>query len=209
MPNIDPDELEQVASLCDVFDYDPDEFKTVVKDPKELTRVDELSVTTPFDTQERNKINQLGLGPKIIELKRKGWSIQSIAEHFGLSRGIVDDWWDTFSLMNPKQKQVFAQSMVKNDLFNVTQQAQNAYEQLIEMKDELKDNPELWLAFSAETRAFQKFASDLIKTHKMEERHQKNMDIVIEEVRKESPECAMRILKRIQTINDTRGFMGG
>lgn len=206
---IDADEWEQVQSLCDTFDYDPSEFKYTVKDPKELTEADKLATRLPFEDKDRDKINQLNLGPRIVELKRKGWSVEGIAEHFGLDRHLVGEWWKTFNGMTPRQRQVYSEVAVKNDIFNTTAAIQNSFEQLNEMSDSIKENPELWIMYRGEIRQHLKFAADLIKTVDIEKRRQEEMDIVIEEIRSIAPEVAIKVLKRIQAVRATRGVLGG
>lgn len=214
---IDPELLEGIEeppandldALCDAFDYDPSEFKKNVKHSNKLSRYEEDAINTVFENLPSNKINQLGLGPKILELKRRGFSLQAIAERFDIPQGQVRQWWDTFQSMTPKQKNVFAKVMNENSVFNITQQLEEAFKNLNDMARDVKENPELWVIYHGQIINTLKFAKDVTQAMNLEQKREKEVDIILEEIRKMDPKAAMAIVKKLQEYRSTRDMLGG
>lgn len=199
---------DQFSQLCDSFDYDPSEFKKPPQAPGKMTRFEEDAINTGFENMPSNKINQMGLGPKILEYKRRGFSLNQIAEKLDQTPGSIRQWWETFQSLAPKQKQVFAKVMNENSVFNVTARMEESFKELHEMAASVKENPELWILYSGQVINYLKFAKDLIQTLKLDERREQEMDIVLEEIRKLDPKTAMAIVRRIQELRSSKSMFG-
>lgn len=203
-----PMSVNQVEVLADAFDFDPDEFKPQPKpSTKELMPWEADAVSTGFEDQASNRINQMGLGTKLIEMKRQGHSLEQIADSFNLPLREVKKWWVTFSGLTPKQKQVFAKVMHENSVFDISSRMEENFAELVEMSRRIRDNPELWLISRGEIRQNLKLAKEMIESVNLQKQREEETNIMLEEIRKESEGCRMRIMKRIQDLRQSRKFM--
>lgn len=169
--------------------------------------VQDLITTTPFDNSP-NQINQLGLGPKVIQGKRNGYSDEQIALSIGMDAKDVKKWWNIYQGLSPEQKRVVAKSMIDNSVFDIPQRMQELYDDLKSAADEIRDrNPSVYREFLAEVRMTLKQAKEIIEASHNASRYEDERNVIIEEISKESPECAKRIRKRLQEMKYTKGLL--
>lgn len=199
----------QFGDLCDAFDFDPDEFKPAVRkeQPKELLPWEADAISTGFENQPSNRINQMGLGPKVLEMKRNGYSIENISNELAMPVKEVKKWWDTFSSLAPKQKQAFAKVMHENSVFDIASRMEESYAELTDMARSIQKNPELWILYKSEMRQHLKLAKETLESANLQKQRQEEVDIMLEEIRKESEGCRMRIMKRLQELRQNRKWV--
>jgi hypothetical protein len=213
--------LKGLKPLVDDFAFEAAKHKADMQVPgAALTRAKELATSTGFESMTRNEINQMGLGPHIIDLKRKGFSLQQIASQLQIGYEQVKTWWGIFESQSPGQRQVFAKVMVETSVYDIPSQLEKLNERLEKFVDRMEfENPELHLRGLGEITKMLKLIKDCAELMANQKRREEESKAFVEEINKcdqaECPRCKHtfttgirnRIQKRISQLKGSRGFL--
>lgn len=179
-------------------------------------------ISEPLDNlaiEVKSKVDFYGVGSLIIALYEDGVEIEKIAEHLQLQEvritpKEIGDW-----LSNENRRGILDKAINKyGDVFDTAGQLQRIMNKLEDLIDKVEREEnlthfkktskyEVLLQITAEIRKTVKDASDVTKTIIALQKIEKFKQDVLEEIKKESPECSQRIFKRMANLATIYGSM--
>lgn len=158
-----------------------------------------------------NPIDKYSLTSEVKGLYSQGKDPNEIANYISetlditISSKQVSDWLTTFSnapITKPNQGRW-------GNVFDIGSQMQNMFDDLNEMISDVKirenndfkgksDKSEILLSHSSELRQLLKDATSILEVSKRMEEQLRFKEIILEEIKKENPSCAERIILRIR-----------
>lgn len=205
-------------SLIGILEWDLllNEFYGVLdllNDPTVSGEIDNLAI------QIKSKVDYYGVGSLIIALYEDNLSVEKIAEHLqlqnvNLTPEEVSDWLTTES----KKGIIDKATNRYGDVFDTAGQLQRILNKLetlltqVESESDLNhfkktSKYEVILQVASEIRKTVKDASDVTKTIIALQKIEKFKQDVLEEIKKESPDCSQRIFKRMSNLATIYGSM--
>lgn len=187
-----------------------------------LDLLNDPTISKPLDNlsiEVKSKVDFYGVGSLIVALYEDAVSIEKIAEHLQLQNISITPKEITDWLATENSKGILDKATNRyGDVFDTAGQLQRILNKLEDLlvKVEEEENLahfkktskyEVILQVAAEIRKTVKDASDVTKTIIALQKIEKFKQDVLEEIKKESPECSQRIFKRMANLATIYGNM--
>lgn len=191
-------------------------FASKLKDCLDLLNDNNISGMDPQPLKLMNLVDKFSLGSQVKALYSQGKGPEDISEYFITDMGIdipasqIETW-----LVDYKSAPVVRPNEGRwGNVFDVGTQLQTLFEELSTFIQDVKDRDnndfkgksdksEILLAHTSEKRQLLKDAKELLTTIKMIEDNVNMKNVLLEELRKESPACAQRVMIRWRDVRQS------
>lgn len=172
---------------------------------KQITRFFKRAVPEPtLDLpvpKRRSLIDQLGLGPQVVQLRKAGLTAEDIALQLGLKPHQVAQWiWRYRSKLSEEQRL----AVHKKSVFDVADRLQEVCDYLYEVLDRVRRKDEdLGVKTSTAIMKSLQMAGDLMEKVQVYEENKRFREVILDLLDKEAPGIKAKAMQRLNEMSKT------
>jgi len=147
----------------------------------------------------KSAIDNTGMGPEIVRLRKNGLTIAEIAQQLGFSVRQVSEWLEKYRGMGEDQKL----QVHKRSVFNLADNLEETFKDIYDVLERVKgQNPDMELKALDKLLKAQERAASLVEKIEMYKENERFKEVVLDLLDQEAPGIKAKALKKLSEYKE-------